>query len=40
MPRFPLTGPQLRALIGGTAVAVVCFAVIAGAIVYILTGGW
>ena len=41
MRRNALTNRQLwLALIGGTVTAVVCFAVLAGLLVFILNGGW
>jgi hypothetical protein len=41
MRRNALTNRQLwLALIGGTLAVCVCFAVLAGGIVYLLTGGW
>ena len=41
MRRNALTNRQLwLALIGGVVATVVCFAVVIGAVVYLLTGGW
>ena len=39
--RRPLTSGQIVvALVCGTVTTVLCFAVLAGGIVYLITGGW